>query len=193
MFSLTKPDKEAIGRFLAEQSAAEFTYPETGATRGTLPAGYTVDHNRVRLGYTEEAFQNAAASIRRWDQFRLGWIEPFPAADPVAPGVTLVLRVRHLGFWSLISNRILYTVDEPTRFGYAYGTLTGHAEQGEERFLVERTPGGEVFYDILAFSRPRHWAARLAKIYTRALQRRFVVESLAAVATAASRPAGTYC
>src|SRR5262245_46391050 len=42
------------------------------------------------------------------------------------------------------------------RHGFASGTLPAHAESGEERFIVEwdRADGG-VWYDILAFSRPR--------------------------------------
>ena len=65
---------------------------------------------------------------------------------------------RRLGLWWLNACRIVYVVDEEgpvTRFGFAYGTLPGHAGAGEERFLVEwDRASGEVWYDILAFSRP---------------------------------------
>jgi Domain of unknown function (DUF1990) len=49
--------------------------------------------------------------------------------------------------------RVVCVVDEagPTsKFGFAYGTLPGHVESGEERFLIlagdqqHRTPGGEL-------------------------------------------------
>ena len=45
-----------------------------------------------------------------------------------------------LGLWWLNACRIVYVVDEAgpvTKFGFAYGTLPGHAGTGEERFLVE--------------------------------------------------------
>ena len=59
--------------------------------------------------------------------------------------------------------RVVYVVDEPGRFGLAYGTLPGHVERGEERFLVERdSTDGSVWYDLLAFSRPNSLVARLA-------------------------------
>ena len=32
--------------------------------------------------------------------------------------------------------RVVYVVDEPDRRGFAYGTLTGHPESGEELFTV---------------------------------------------------------
>jgi uncharacterized protein (UPF0548 family) len=74
------------------------------------------------------------------------------------------------------------------RFGFAYGTLPGHAESGEERFLVEwdRT-GDAVRYDVLAFSRPRHPLARLGYPLTRRAQRRFARDSAAAMLRAAGR------
>lgn len=71
-------------------------------------------------------------------------------------------------------------IDEPARFGFAYGTLPRHVEQGEERFLVERV-GDEVFYDILAFSRPRHPSARLGYPLMRRWQKRFGHDSAAAM------------
>ena len=73
--------------------------------------------------------------------------------------------------------------DEPVaRFGYGCGTLPGHLGTGEERFLVEwdREEGG-VWYDLLAFSRPYHFLARLGYPYLRRMQKRFGRESAAAM------------
>jgi uncharacterized protein (UPF0548 family) len=53
-------------------------------------------------------------------------------------------------------------VDEPHRFGFAYGTLPGHPESGEEAFVIDDTDQGVVF-QIVAFSRP---AAALARLGT---------------------------
>lgn len=80
----------------------------------------------------------------------------------------------------------MYVVDESigsvTRFGFAYGTLPGHVESGEERFLIEWDHAADmVFYDLLAFSRPRHFLTRIGKWQVRRLQRRFGQDSVAAM------------
>ena len=76
-------------------------------------------------------------------------------------------------------------VDEPgpvRRFGFAYGTLPDHVESGEERFVVEwDEASGEVWYDILAFSRLRHPLVRIGNPYVRRMQKRFGKESAAAM------------
>ena len=64
------------------------------------------------------------------------------------------------------------------RFGFAYGTLPDHVECGEERFMIEWLADDSVWYDILAFSRPRHPLVRLSSPLARMLQKRFARESL---------------
>jgi uncharacterized protein (UPF0548 family) len=76
--------------------------------------------------------------------------------------------------WWLNAARIVYVIDEPRWFGFAYGTLPGHVERGEERFSVEWLDDDTVWYDLMAFSRPHYWGARLVKPLARRLQRRFV-------------------
>jgi uncharacterized protein (UPF0548 family) len=63
-------------------------------------------------------------------------------------------------------------VDEPNRYGFAYGTLPHHPEQGEEAFLVEQDDRGDVNFVIEVFSRPRHPLARLGKPVSRLVQKR---------------------
>jgi len=81
----------------------------------------------------------------------------------------------------------VYVVDEATRFGFAYGTLPDHAESGEERFLVERTADGVVWYDIRVFSRPNQFLARLVAPLARHLQDQFRRDSSAAMVRAVKR------
>jgi uncharacterized protein (UPF0548 family) len=78
--------------------------------------------------------------------------------------------------------RVVYVVEEPRRRGFAYGTLPGHPEIGEERFLVEHRNDGSVVASVVAFSRPGRlltrlggplsWAVQSAVVgrYLRALQ-----------------------
>jgi len=97
--------------------------------------------------------------------------------------------VHHFGFFSLNACRIVYTLEEDgpiKRFGFAYGTLAGHAESGEERFTVEwNREDDSVWYEILAFSRPGQMLARLGYPLSRSLQKRFAEGSKAAMVKAA--------
>jgi len=75
--------------------------------------------------------------------------------------------------------------EEERRFGFAYGTLADHAEQGEERFSIEWSSADDsVWYDIFAFSQPRHWSARVGKPAARLLQKRLARNSMAAMKAA---------
>jgi uncharacterized protein (UPF0548 family) len=59
-------------------------------------------------------------------------------------------------------------------FGFAYGTLVNHVEQGEEIFEVSLRPEThEVVYRIRAVSRPRAVLARLGYPAVRMFQARF--------------------
>ena len=190
MLLLRKPSPAAVRDFLAGQIGLEFTYPAVGATASVPPAGYVVDHTRIKLGEGEAAFRSARAALERWDEFDLGWVEAGPRDTPIRAGAVVAVAARVLGLWWLNACRVVYVVDdaEPVRrFGFAYGTLPGHAESGEERFLVEWDRADDsVWYDILAFSRPAHVLARLGYPLTRRVQKRFARGSAAAVLRAVS-------
>jgi uncharacterized protein (UPF0548 family) len=193
MLTLTKPTPEAIHRFLASQAGSSFSYPEVGRTRATPPAGYNVDHRRARLGEEQADFEAACAALRRWEMFRLGWVEICWPDTPVKPDAVVASLARAAGLWWLNACRVVYVFDEPgppRRFGFAFGTLADHAECGEERFTIEWGDDDAVWYDVLAFSRPRHWLARLGYPFARRTQQRFGVGSAAAM-TAAVRAAAT--
>lgn len=189
MFLLTEPDASRIDAFLASQRAVGFSYPEVGATRLTAPAGYRVDHNRMRLGGGLPTFRAAAEALDRWRMASLGWASVVPRMAPVAPGTTVAIRMRHYGFWSLNACRIVYRLDETRdgvrRLGFAYGTLPSHGAIGEERFSVEwHEADDSVWYDLFAFSRPGSLLARLGYPLARRLQRRFVRASMRAMVAA---------
>jgi uncharacterized protein (UPF0548 family) len=66
--------------------------------------------------------------------------------------------------------RVVYVVEEPGKRGFAYGTLPGNPEQGEECFVVELKPDGSVVLRITAFSRPANPLSRLGGPLTRWVQ-----------------------
>lgn len=69
----------------------------------------------------------------------------------LAPGDTAQLR---LPIGIRFSVRVVYVVNEAKRVGFAYGTLKGHPEQGEEAWIVEYRDDGSVWITVRAFSRP---------------------------------------
>ena len=118
-------------------------------------------------------------SISRWTS----------VVDPTCPliagrEVGVLARVGFL--WTLNACRILDVVDEPGRcFGFVYGTLDEHVEQGEERFLVKLDSANRVWFDLLAISRPHRWYTRIASPVARFFQRRFRRDAAAAMLRAA--------
>src|SRR5262249_34209823 len=99
-------------------------------------------------------------------------------------GTHVAVLVRHLGFWSLNGARVLYQTgsDRDDQFGFAYGTLTNHAESGEELFEVSLDPdSGAVTYRIRAMSTPQSLLARIGQPYARVLQERFRRDSAGAL------------
>lgn len=190
MLTLRKPGPEIIREFLTSQSKLEHNYSAVGATATTPPSGFVVDRTRIQLGAGEADFHSAKIALKRWEQFQLGWVQPCSEDTSIQAGSTVGILARCLGLWWLNACRIVYVVDEKSpmrRFGFAYGTLPGHAEMGEERFLVEWEPGtNSVWYDILAFSRPKHALARLGYPWARRMQKRFAADSAAAMLRAVS-------
>jgi uncharacterized protein (UPF0548 family) len=185
MLSLRKPSAEKFRDFLAAQSKLNLTYLAVGATAAVPPAGYVVDHTRIKLGDGARIFTAAKAALERWEHFRLGWLETWPLEMPIQEGQVVAVIAGLFGLWSLNACRIVYIVDDEgqvQRFGFAYGTLPQHAESGEERFTIEwHKEDDAVWYDILAFSRPQKLLARLGYPLTRRVQKRFARDSAAAM------------
>ena len=190
MLSLRKPSAVSLRNFLTTQSELPFTYAAVGATAGTPPAGYAVDRTRVKLGEGEGAYRSAKAALERWEEFRLGWVDPWPGDTPIRKGEVVAVMGHAMGLWWLNACRIVYTIDDTAkvrRFGFAYGTLPGHVESGEERFQIEWDPSdNSVWYDILAFSKPNHFLTRMGYPLVRRLQKRFGRDSAAAMLSAVS-------
>lgn len=188
MFTLTEPSDRDIERFVSGQSNLPFSYAEPGATRPNpaleilAPPGYTLDHNRVQLGRGAEVFQNGVDALKQWRQFELGWVTIAPRGVKLEKDATVAVKAWACGMWSLNACRVVYLIDEQEpmrRFGFAYGTLPDHIERGEERFLIEWDQRDDsVWYDILAFSRPRHPLVRAGFPVARMLQKRFARDSL---------------
>ena len=185
MFSLLEPSDADISNFLSQQSDLPFTYTEVGATKvNAPPAGYKVDHNRVQLGNGADVYQRGIDALKQWRQFELGWVSLASRGAKIEQGAVVAVKAWAFGMWSLNACRVVYLVDDREadpvrRFGFAYGTLPDHIERGEERFLIEWNRNDDsVWYDILAFSQPRHPLVKLGRPVARVMQKRFARDSL---------------
>jgi uncharacterized protein (UPF0548 family) len=188
MLSLIRPSEARIRQFLARRRGLPYSYPDVGSSLGKPPAGYVLDHHRVRLGEGLHVFERARAALRDGAMFRVGWVEARPSSSPIEEGTTIALLARGLGLWALFACRVVRVVEEhgPVEsYGFAYGTLPGHALSGEERFTVRWDRAkGSVWYEVLAISRSSRLAWRLAYPLIRRIQRRFAPASLRAMACA---------
>ena len=125
--------------------------------------------------------------------FRLGWVELHHQNPSIAAGGVVAILVRANALWWLNAARIVYVSELPEggrEFAFAYGTLHEHAEQGEERFAVSRDADDNVWYEILAASRPGHWFGWAGYPLVRRLQRRFAGDSLQAMVRAVEKDSG---
>ena len=169
MISLRRLGPTQLESLLAKSRLASPTYPEIGASRAeALPSGY--HHVRVeeRIG-NADAFDRAVQGLRTWVAHEGAGLRIFPH-EPVVPGAT-VIALTSMGPAQVAAPcRIVAVFKEPDSFGFAYGTLPGHPERGEESFVLERRDGSTHFA-ICAFSRPVDPLARVAGPFGRAVQR----------------------
>lgn len=181
MFVLRRPSSARIDRFVGESQHLPLSYGPIGiVTSGT--ADRQLDEATITIGKGRADFERAKHALQSWAQFKLGWVDVFPVQAPVEVGSVVAVVIRHLGFWSVNGCRIVFVVNEDRRFGFAYGSLTNHAESGEELFDVSLDPGSDdVTYTIRATSKPQAVLARIGQPIARALQARFRRDSTAAM------------
>ncbi len=165
-------DAVAMQRLLGDLESAEPTYSDIGATlAGTPPEGFAHDHYAAVLGHGSEAFQRAVTGLKTWEAHRLPGMRVFPDGQEIRTGATVVVTLGTSIAALAVPCRIIGVIDGQTRWGFAYGTLPGHPEQGEESFVVSIAPDQTVRFEIDAFSRPGDPLVRLSGPIGRGIQR----------------------
>jgi uncharacterized protein (UPF0548 family) len=94
-----------------------------------------------------------------------------PSSPLVLPAVVADLRVGPGPLSLRAPVRVVDVVEGPRRRGFAYGTLPGHPENGEESFVVSIGDDGAVTFTVRAFWRPAGALARLSGPVGRRAQR----------------------
>lgn len=135
-----------------------------------MPIGYGHVHRDVLLGTGRAVFERAVTGLFHWRMHQNAGFTVTSSSTTAAPGVVAVLRLGWRPLRLTIPCRVVYTVEEADRQGFAYGTLPGHPEQGEEAFMVVMTGTREVRIRIRAFSRPASLLARSGGPVTRMVQ-----------------------
>lgn len=162
---------------------AELTYREAGRTASVLPPGYHHLRRSAVTGSGPQTFAGAAAALFSWQVHLRAGLQVSASSAIAEPGtvVLLGLGTGHLRIGAPC--RVVYLTDEPGRQGFAYGTLPGHPERGEEAFLLEQHHDGTVSFTITAFSRPATPLAKAAGPAGRAIQRNLTARYLRALAS----------
>ena len=195
MVRFRRPSEREIELLLASGSLS-LSYPEVGATarldlpavRDSLGRRYDLDRHEFTLGSGRALFDRARSALMSWRHFGVPWLD-FRGSGRVESDQVVATLLRIAGLWFVNPCRVIYTDARPDSdfVAYAYGTLAGHAESGEERFGVNFDPlTQEVRYEIAAFSRPAILLSRLGYPFARRIQKRFALSSAHALARAAA-------
>jgi uncharacterized protein (UPF0548 family) len=164
----------------------ELTYAAVGAARsGQPPAGYRSEQRSAVVGSGRAAFERAAAAVFDWRAQRGAGLRVRATGPASEPGTVVVLTAGLPRFGYDIPCRVVWAQTDGDERGFAYGTLPGHPESGEECFLVRLEPGGDVVYEIRVFFRLASRGARLAGPLGLVLQRLATDRYVAAIRRAA--------
>lgn len=174
MLMFGRPTSKQVDRLLADARTAELTYTDVGATLdGRFPTGYRHGRHEIHLGHGQEVFDRATAALRDWAAHRGVGMRVTADEPDLVVGAHVVVVVPLGPLAAVARCRIVAVLDEVDRFGFAYGSLPGHPEHGEEAFVVQRAPDGAVAFVVTVFFRHADLLVRLGGPVADAMQRRF--------------------
>ena len=143
-----------------------FSYKEVGASARSYPSdyptGYHLFQHREVVGRGQAQFEAAVHKLMSWRMHADAGLRVISSSAHVETDAVVRLQLGMPPFALRIPCRVVYVVSEPDRAGFGYGTLPGHPESGEEAFVVEIDPDGQVVFTVSAFSRPGTLLAKLA-------------------------------
>ena len=164
------PEKTA--RWLAAAEPTTFTYVGTGATRNNeAPTGFHALERAVEIGSGRDVFDRAATQLKAWGVQRAAGFQVLGPLE-VTAGATalLVMAVGPVKFVAPI--RVVYWIEEADHIAFAYGTLPGHPESGEEYFGLTIDETERVRFRVNAFSRAGSLMTHIGQPVVRKIQER---------------------
>jgi uncharacterized protein (UPF0548 family) len=174
-----------VRKALAEARVAALTYDHVGSSLPDTEGPQACEVVSADLGREDGTFERAVRALGAWVPQR-SVARVHPADVPLEEGAVALIELRVGPAVVLAPVRVVAVVARPDRFTYAYGTLPGHPERGEESFTIERRVDGRVTFTIRMDAVPTGTAlARITAPAGRLLQRRALDRYLRAVAEAA--------
>lgn len=179
MIHILRPAKEKMPKLIANWQSKAFTYKDVGFTKTKNtepPQGFNLDRRRIVLGHGEQVFLKAKECVKNWKMYDVGWMDIHRPLPKIEEGAISVTFLKLCGIWfTAIPCRIIYTINEELpdkhQFGFGFGTIEGHPEKGEERFLVEWNKEDDtVHYEVYAISRSGHFLTKCGYPVMRYLQ-----------------------
>jgi uncharacterized protein (UPF0548 family) len=163
---------------LTDLATLSLTYADVGATAGPLPDGYYHLHRSAAIGKGRQRFVEAGDKVMHWGMLRGAGIKAEATTEVAEVGSEVLVGLGPIR----APCRVVYVLDEADRRGFAYGTLPGHPECGEELFAVRFDPTtDEVYAEVTAFSKHGTWWSRLGGPVTSLMQRVISTRYMAAV------------
>jgi len=174
LYRVRRPSRSELSDLAADQSSRDVSYQPVGVSlrSNDPPPGFTTQRAQRPIGQGTDRFDRARSAIIDWAGHRRAGARLQPDRPELAVGNDVSFALRVWPLWITAACRIAEVIDEPDRFGFAYGTLPHHPAAGEECFLVVRDPStDQVRLEITSHSRPVSRLARLGGPFSRAVQR----------------------
>jgi uncharacterized protein (UPF0548 family) len=173
-----------LGALLERSRTDSLTYAPAGMSLlNSSPPGLQRRHWTTPLAGAK-AFARAVEALRTWGMHRGAGLRVV-ADGPIAVGTNVAFSAPLPVGRIAGTCRVVAVVDEPNRYGFAYGTLSAHPERGEQSFVVTKDEAGDVRLDVVGVSQPALPLARLVPPLAHQLQDRAVRRYLAAMRAAA--------
>jgi uncharacterized protein (UPF0548 family) len=136
-----------------------------------MPTSYHQVRRSDRIGSGRDCFLRAADALLTWRMHRDAGLTVVASSDRAVVDAVVLMRLGPSWPGIHVPCRVVYEVADERSRGFAYGTLPGHPESGEERFVVELMSNDDVMLHITAFSKQARLYARLAGPLSRLVQR----------------------
>jgi uncharacterized protein (UPF0548 family) len=149
----------------------DLNYAQVGATRPgeqtwhEEASGYRRYERTVRIGRGSAQWKIVTSQVLAWEvKTRSGFTVKSVTGESVRVqlGSDYVLTAALGPFRLREPVRVVATVEQSDRCGFAYGTLEGHPVSGEEAFIVHHDADAVIWLTLRSLTRPARGRWRLA-------------------------------